>query len=169
MYNCWNGGKEGRERDRGKVNQELKFIGYNFPATNKTGPSNRFFVCFQISKSCGCVATQRGGGGNGRREDTHLVRVLCLAQMHKPRICWQVHCKNSGHKLTASGLWSSKCTPYKHQFEEHRIYFIMKREKKQHSGKSFHFWHYPHLENCLPPRGKRSRWLIIICIDPEAS
>ena len=43
--------------------------------------------------------------------------------MHKPRICWQVHCKNPGHKLNASGLWSSQCTPYKHQFEEHRIYW----------------------------------------------
>lgn len=43
--------------------------------------------------------------------------------MHMPRICWQVQCKNSGHTLTASGLWSSKCTACKEQFEQHRIYW----------------------------------------------
>lgn len=47
-----------------------------------------------------------------------------------PRICWQVHCKNSGHTQTASGLWSSKCTAYKHQFEQHQIYFKTKRENE---------------------------------------
>lgn len=70
-----------------------------------------------------CSRKLGGGGGSGGREDTHLVQALCLARTRKPRICWQVHCKNSGRKPTASGLWSSKCTPYKHRFGEHRIYF----------------------------------------------
>jgi hypothetical protein len=84
-----------------------------------------------LSKSWVCeAAVGVGWGGVGGETDTHLVRVLCWAQMHKPRICWQVHCKNSGHKLTASGLWSSECTACKHQFEEHRIYF-RKEERKE--------------------------------------
>lgn len=65
------------------------------------------------------------------KKATHLILVLYLAQMRMPRICWLVHCKNSGRKLIASVLWSSIYTPYKHPFEQHQIYFVTVKRKKK--------------------------------------